>query len=131
MLSARELTTFGCLPPGGSEADDGDSQVGLGTNDVLEARISDGQRAPGGGACTTAMCQRGRDYRSLPNPCGWLRSDDRGVAKLCHHARHHVVEIVAVKRPAAGIVGVKGDGDAAHWRHQDGIAHGTCERCAV
>src|SRR2546422_6064649 len=58
------------------------------------------------------------------------RSDDRGVAKLGHHARHHVVEIVAVKRPAAGIVGVKGDGDAAHWRHQDGIAHGTCERRA-
>src|SRR5882672_1083943 len=62
---------------------------------------------------------------------GWLRSDDRGIAKLGHHARHHVVEIVAVKRPAAGIVGVKGDGDAAHWRHQDGIAHGTRARRAV
>ena len=53
-------------------------------------------------------------------------SDDRGVANLGHHARHHVVEIVAVKRPAAGIVGVKGDGDAAHWWHKDGIAYGAC-----
>jgi hypothetical protein len=34
-------------------------------------------------------------------------SDDRGIANLGHHARHHVVEIVAVKRPAAGIVGIK------------------------
>ncbi len=59
---------------------------------------------------------------------GWAqRSDDRGVANLGHHARHHVIEIVAVKCPAAGIVGVKGDGDAAHRRHQDGISHGTCE----
>ena len=41
-------------------------------------------------------------------------SDDPGVANLRHHARHHVVEIVAVKRPAAGIIGVEGDGDAAH-----------------
>jgi hypothetical protein len=61
-------------------------------------------------------------------PEGWvLRLDDRGVANLGHHARHHVVEIVAVKRPAAGVVGVEGDGDAAHRRHQDGISHGTCE----
>jgi hypothetical protein len=59
---------------------------------------------------------------------GWLCSDDPGVADLGHHARHHVVEIVAVKRPAAGIVGVQGDGDAVHWRHQDGISHCTCER---
>src|SRR5207253_8287009 len=64
-------------------------------------------------------------------PGGWLRSDDPGVANLGHHARHHVVEIVAVKRPAAGIVGVKGDGDAAHRWHQDGIAHGAYERRAV
>jgi hypothetical protein len=35
-------------------------------------------------------------------------SDDRGVANLGHRARHHVVEIVAVKRPAAGIVGRQG-----------------------
>jgi hypothetical protein len=62
--------------------------------------------------------------RSPPGGC--LRSDDRGVANLGHHPRHHVVEIVAVKRPAAGIVCIKGDGDAAHWRQQDGIAHGTC-----
>src|SRR4051794_8961315 len=53
--------------------------------------------------------------------------DNRGVAYLGHHARHHVVEIVAVKRPAAGIVGIKGDGDAAHRWHQDGISHCTCE----
>src|SRR5947209_18749895 len=54
-------------------------------------------------------------------------SDDPWVANLGHHARHHVVEIVAVKRPAAGIVGVEGDGDAAHRWHQDGISHRTCE----
>jgi hypothetical protein len=36
-----------------------------------------------------------------------------------------VVEIVAVKRPAARVVGVKGDGDAAHRWHQDGIAEGA------
>src|SRR6266481_4491845 len=69
---------------------------------------------------------------STPNvtyiPEGWvLRLDDRGVANLGHHARHHVVEIVAVKRPAAGVVGVEGDGDATHRRHKDGISHGTCE----
>src|SRR5258708_11598822 len=58
-------------------------------------------------------------------------SDDRGVANLGHHAPHHVVEIVAVKRPAAGIVGVEGDGDAAHRWHQNGISHGTCERGTV
>src|SRR3981189_2560635 len=68
---------------------------------------------------------------SAPNvtsiPEGWvLRLDDRGVANLGHHARHHVVEIVAVKRPAAGVVAV-GRGDADHRRHQDGISHGTCE----
>src|SRR5882724_4428734 len=40
---------------------------------------------------------------------GCLRSDYPGVANLGHHAGHHVVEIVAVKRPAAGVVGVKGD----------------------
>src|SRR5712672_842441 len=54
-------------------------------------------------------------------------SDNPGVANLGHHARHHVVEIVTVKRPAAGIVGIKGNGNTAHWWHQDGIAHGTCE----
>src|SRR5882672_9508852 len=69
---------------------------------------------------------------STPNvtsiPEGWvLRLDDRGVANLGHHTRHHVVEIVAVKRPTAGVVGVEGDGDATHRRHQDGISHGTCE----
>src|SRR5258706_992593 len=58
-------------------------------------------------------------------------SDDRGVANLGHHARPHVVEIVAVKRPAAGIVGIKGDGDAAHRGHQDSIAYSTCERGAI
>src|SRR3982075_3263969 len=58
-------------------------------------------------------------------------SDDRGVANLGHHARHHVIEVVAVKRPAAGIVVVKGDGDAAHRGHQDCIAYGTCERGTV
>jgi hypothetical protein len=36
-----------------------------------------------------------------------------------------VVEIVAVKRPAARVVGVKGDGDAAHRWHQDDIAEGA------
>jgi uncharacterized cupredoxin-like copper-binding protein len=35
-----------------------------------------------------------------------LRLDDRGVANLGHHTRHQVVEIVAVERPAAGIVGI-------------------------
>jgi hypothetical protein len=60
-----------------------------------------------------------------------LSSDDPGVANLGHHARHLVVEIVAVKCPAARIVGVKGDGDAAHRWHQNGIAHGTCERGAI
>src|SRR6267142_6269374 len=69
---------------------------------------------------------------STPNvtsiPEGWvLRLDDRGVANLGHHACHHVVQVVAVKRPTAGIVCVEGDGDAAHRRHQDGISHGTCE----
>src|SRR5258705_6084005 len=69
------------------------------------------------------------DHRIVHEGCG--SSDHRVVANLGHHARHHVVEIVAVKRPAAGIVGVKGDGDAAHRWHQDGIAHGTCERGTV
>jgi hypothetical protein len=55
------------------------------------------------------------------------RSDDPRVANLGHHARHLVIEIVAVKCPAAGIVGVEGDGDAARWGYQDGIAQGTCE----
>ena len=54
-------------------------------------------------------------------------SDDSRVAYLGHHTRHHVVEIVAVKRPAAGIGCVKGDGDAAHRWHQDGIPYGTRE----
>jgi hypothetical protein len=58
---------------------------------------------------------------------GRVVSDDRGVANLGHHACHHVVQVVAVKRPTAGIVGVEGDGNAAHRRHQDGVAHGTCE----
>jgi hypothetical protein len=44
-------------------------------------------------------------------------SDNPGVANLGHHTRHHVVEIVAVKCPAAGIVRVERDGDAAHRRH--------------
>jgi hypothetical protein len=35
------------------------------------------------------------------------------------------------KRPVTGIVGVKGDGDAAHRGHEDGIAHGACERGIV
>ena len=47
--------------------------------------------------------------RFTPDRSYTLRSDDRGIAKLGHHARHHVVEIVAVKRPVAGIVGIKGD----------------------
>src|ERR1700692_2337050 len=59
---------------------------------------------------------------------GWAKcSDDRGVANLGQHARHHVMEGVAVKCPAARIVGTKGDGAAAHRGHEDGIAHGTCK----
>ena len=58
-------------------------------------------------------------------------SDDRGVANLGDHARHHVVEIVAVEGPAAGIVGVKGNGHRAHRWHQHSIAHGACARRAV
>src|SRR6266480_3770385 len=60
-----------------------------------------------------------------------MSSDDRRVANLGQHAHHHVVEIVAVKRPTAGVVGVEGDGDAAHRWHQDGITHGTCEWSTV
>jgi hypothetical protein len=53
--------------------------------------------------------------RKSPQLQFWC-SDDRGVANLGHHTRHLVAHVVAVKRPTAGIVGVKGDGDAAFWR---------------
>src|SRR3984893_1191478 len=70
--------------------------------------------------------------RRDPEMQGWAKcSDDPGVANLGHHARHLVVKNMAVKCPATGIVGVKGDGDAAHRWHQDGIAHSTCEWGAV
>ena len=51
-----------------------------------------------------------------PVACHWEWCT--GVANLGHHARHHVIEIAAVKRPTAGIVGIKGDGDAAHRWHR-------------
>src|SRR5579863_968510 len=62
---------------------------------------------------------------------GRVVSDDRWVSNLGHHTRRHVIEVVAVKRPAARIVGIKGDGDAAHRWHQDSISHGTCEWSTV
>ena len=37
---------------------------------------------------------------------GRVVSDDRWVSNLGHHARRHVIEVVAVKRPAAQIVGI-------------------------
>jgi hypothetical protein len=43
-----------------------------------------------------------------------MRLDDRRVANLGQHARHHVIQIVAVKRPTTGIVRIEGDGHAAH-----------------
>jgi hypothetical protein len=43
----------------------------------------------------------------------------------------HMVEVMAVKRPAAGVVSVKRDGDCAHRRHKDGIAYGSYERRTV
>lgn len=42
-----------------------------------------------------------------------------------HHARHHVIEVMAVKRPFAVIARVAREGDAAHCRNEDRIAYRT------
>ena len=49
-----------------------------------------------------------------------------GIAQARHHAGGHVVEVVAVQRPIAGIVGVEGDRHAVHRRDEHGVTHGAC-----
>jgi hypothetical protein len=63
-------------------------------------------------------------------PVGWLSTRSRG-SEPPSSCPSSCGKGLAVKRPAAGIVGVKGDADAAHRWHQDRIAHGTGKRRAV
>jgi hypothetical protein len=76
-----------------------------------------------GALCRICCTKRHRDISRRQRKLKWLwgRLKELSTMRLTRR------EIVAVKRPAAGIVGVKGDGDAAHRGHEDGIAHGTCE----
>ena len=52
------------------------------------------------------------------------RSGEAVIDDGREHAGHHVEEVVAVKRPQAGIVGVEDDFHRCLRRHQDRIAHG-------
>src|SRR5882724_2468473 len=51
----------------------------------------------------------------------------RLVPDARHHAGSHVVEVVAVEGPMAGVVGGEGDGDAAADRHENRVAHRAAE----
>ena len=61
------------------------------------------------------LVAKGEIMRILPT----LKSLPEG-----HHVGHaclHVVEIVAVMKPVARVVGKKGDVDALHLRHNNGV----------
>src|SRR5579863_7817151 len=87
-----------------------------------------------GGPPTTPIPRRRARSGSEPqgaeaaHPATRYRSDilDRG-----HHPGLHMIAVMAVERPAAGVVGVEGDRDAGQRRHHDGVAAGALKALAV
>src|SRR5262249_107325 len=59
----------------------------------------------------------------------WLRSSL--IGQRGHHACRHVVKMMTVKGPPAGVGGVERNCYRAHRCHEHGVAHGACEASVV
>src|SRR5215470_3217734 len=51
--------------------------------------------------------------------------------KLHHHARGHVVKLMAVHYPLARIVRIERHFDNLHWRHEYGVAYSSLQSPAT